>query len=259
MQPRLDNIATRPACHHGMPARLGAFIALSVVAHALLLLNYHPSEVITMDSRSGSAVIQVSLSNSRQAPATSKTASRSKNNHPVAKRRQTTAVPLNTAKSNTAPAARQTLVRANENAPNPAAALATAADSNSSAATDSEEMEPASGSRPSKDSKDSASQRNFLLGQVHDQLSRHLYYPQRARRRGWQGEVLIAFRVNREGQLGNIRLARSSGYALLDNSAMAAMHKVKAIPLLTPAGVPRWPGPQAMDLQLPVLYQLQEG
>ena len=106
---------------------------------------------------------------------------------------------------------------------------------------------------------DSDSQRNFLLGQIHDQLSRHLNYPQRARRLGWQGEVLIAFHINREGQLGNIRLAHSSGYTLLDRSAMAAMHKVKTISPLTQSGLPHQPGWQAMDLQLPVVYQLREG
>jgi len=97
-------------------------------------------------------------------------------------------------------------------------------------------------------------QRNYLLGELQNRLSQYLIYPMRARRRGWQGEVLLAFRINERGQLGAVRLARSSGYSLLDHSALSAMSKMKAI------DIPETLGPaQAMNLQLPVHYRLQEG
>jgi protein TonB len=101
-------------------------------------------------------------------------------------------------------------------------------------------------------------QRNFLLGQVHNLLSRHLQYPLRARRRGWEGEVLLGFHVDHQGLLGNIHLARSSGYASLDRSAINALRKVKTIPLQQ-GDATLEAGFRPMDLQLPVIYQLHEG
>ena len=63
-------------------------------------------------------------------------------------------------------------------------------------------------------------QRNFLLGEIRHQLSRHLQYPTRARRKGWEGEVLIALHVDKRGYLNNVRLELSSGYAMLDTAAL---------------------------------------
>ncbi len=97
-------------------------------------------------------------------------------------------------------------------------------------------------------------QRNYLLGQLRDQLSRHLTYPLRARRRGWEGEVLLGLRLDREGQLHDIQLLRSSGHALLDRSALKALARIERLRL--PAGAPAL---QPIDLQLPVIYRLGEG
>jgi protein TonB len=98
-----------------------------------------------------------------------------------------------------------------------------------------------------------AHQRNYLLGEVQNRLSKYLIYPQRARRRGWQGQVTIAIHITHQGRLNNVRLAKSSGYALLDDSALMAITKLGQISL------PESLGPlQAMDLLLPVSYQLRE-
>jgi len=97
-------------------------------------------------------------------------------------------------------------------------------------------------------------QRNYLLGELQNRLSRYLTYPLRARRRGWQGEVRVAFHINEQGQLNHVRLARSSGYPLLDHSAVTAISKLKHIALPNTLG-----RPQAMELQLPVRYELREG
>lgn len=96
-------------------------------------------------------------------------------------------------------------------------------------------------------------QRNYLLGELQNRLSRYLTYPARARRRGWQGEVMLAFDIDERGQLNNVRLAKSSGYALLDHSAMTAITKLDHIEL--PRSMGRL---QAMELALPVRYELRE-
>lgn len=97
-------------------------------------------------------------------------------------------------------------------------------------------------------------QQNYLIGEVKNKLARHFVYPPRARRRGWEGEVLLGFDISENGELGNIHIAHSSGYSLLDRSALKSITKVKAITL--PAG--NSPA-HSIKLRLPVIYRLQEG
>ena len=48
-------------------------------------------------------------------------------------------------------------------------------------------------------------------------------YPRRARRRGYEGTVLLEVLVKRNGQVGDLRILASSGYAILDTSAVNAV------------------------------------
>jgi protein TonB len=81
-------------------------------------------------------------------------------------------------------------------------------------------------------------------------LAHYFTYPQLARRRGWEGEVLLSFRIERDGHLQDIQVTKSSGYKLLDRSAVKALGKVTRIP---------WQDSNTIDMQLPVVYQLHEG
>ena len=106
---------------------------------------------------------------------------------------------------------------------------------------------------PLPDSQRQVAQQNYLLGELQNRLRRYLTYPQRARKRGWEGQVMVAFHINSQGQLNHVRLAKSSGYSLLDHSAVAAIDRLENISL------PEKLGPlQAMELLMPVLYQLRE-
>jgi protein TonB len=48
-------------------------------------------------------------------------------------------------------------------------------------------------------------------------------YPRIARRRGYQGTVVIEALVNREGKVEDLRLSHSSGYRVLDRAAMRSV------------------------------------
>ena len=48
-------------------------------------------------------------------------------------------------------------------------------------------------------------------------------YPQEAKQRGYQGEVTLRVEVLASGQAGQIEIRRSSGYEILDRSALAAV------------------------------------
>lgn len=48
-------------------------------------------------------------------------------------------------------------------------------------------------------------------------------YPRRARRKGYEGTVLLEVLVNRNGKVADLRIIASSGYAILDRSAVKSV------------------------------------
>lgn len=84
-------------------------------------------------------------------------------------------------------------------------------------------------------------------------LTRRFVYPALARRRGWQGTVVLALTVKPSGILDRVRVARSSGYDLLDRSALDTIRHAERI-----AQARQWLGGQALELRLPVVYRLTE-
>jgi len=52
-------------------------------------------------------------------------------------------------------------------------------------------------------------------------------YPEKARREGWEGVVVLKFWVTPEGAVKDIQLLRSSGYPELDNAAKSALSQWK--------------------------------
>lgn len=93
-----------------------------------------------------------------------------------------------------------------------------------------------------------------LTRTVLEALGPYFHYPIAARQRGWQGEVRIAVRIAADGKLGDIRLARSSGHALLDQAALLSFARIGR---LTQAE--EWLQGRSYDLQVPVVYRLTRG
>lgn len=92
--------------------------------------------------------------------------------------------------------------------------------------------------------------RASIKGRLQRQFAHHFNYPLLARRRGWQGEVLLAFRLEADGRITDARVDRSSGYSLLDRAALTSLGKIERIEMGASTG---------FTLQLPVIYRLQEG
>lgn len=55
-------------------------------------------------------------------------------------------------------------------------------------------------------------------------------YPREARRRGYEGEVLLRVEVLMDGRVGRVEVKRSSGYEILDRSALTAVKQWRFIP-----------------------------
>ena len=88
--------------------------------------------------------------------------------------------------------------------------------------------------------------------QVATELRRYFHYPRLARQRGWEGRVVLAFRVGADGGISDIEVIRSSGRTVLDRAAIESLKHVERIPEFTPV-----PGLGALELEVPVTYRLQ--
>ena len=56
------------------------------------------------------------------------------------------------------------------------------------------------------------------------------YYPRTARRRGIEGQPVVAFTLDKGGRLMKAGLAKTSGYQLLDEAALEAVHQAAPYP-----------------------------
>lgn len=69
------------------------------------------------------------------------------------------------------------------------------------------------------------------LDLVRRHLERFRFYPEDARRRGIGGNVDVGFQLTRGGQVAQVRIASSSGYALLDHAAEAIVARAVPFPV----------------------------
>lgn len=72
--------------------------------------------------------------------------------------------------------------------------------------------------------------RGMFTGNVRQRIANARVYPQIARRRGMEGQPVIAFTLNKNGQLMELRLDRTSGYQLLDRAALEAVKHAAPYP-----------------------------
>ena len=76
-------------------------------------------------------------------------------------------------------------------------------------------------------------------------------YPREARKRGYEGEVLLKVEVLANGRVGRVEVRKSSGYKTLDRSALTTVKEWKFIPANQGNGaIPCW-------VNIPIKFQLQ--
>ncbi len=86
---------------------------------------------------------------------------------------------------------------------------------------------------------------------VKKRLAAYFEYPLIARLRGWEGEVLLSVHLDPNGSMSNIAVTRSSGYRVLDRSALKSAKKAKGVP-----AVIGWLAGRHFDMVVPIHYQL---
>jgi len=93
--------------------------------------------------------------------------------------------------------------------------------------------------------------REQLRGQLHENLVRHFHYPRLARKRGWQGEALLTLEIESDGAISRILITKSTGYSLLDDTAIKTVRKIGNIKEMG-----QWLNGRSIEMELPVIYRL---
>ena len=66
---------------------------------------------------------------------------------------------------------------------------------------------------------------------ISDLITQQLVYPPMARKMNWSGKVVVAFTIVENGSVEAIRITETSGYSILDKSAMDTVRKVAPFPM----------------------------
>jgi periplasmic protein TonB len=93
----------------------------------------------------------------------------------------------------------------------------------------------------------SAQYLNENYAYIRDKILRSISYPDEARRKDWQGTVILSFIINADGSVRAFKIMQSSGYRLLDRSA------VETVRIAEPFPAP----PGEAQLVIPISYRLE--
>lgn len=94
----------------------------------------------------------------------------------------------------------------------------------------------------------------WLQTRLLDAFASYFDYPMLARRRGWEGQVKVALRIEHDGRVSHLHLAQSSGYAGLDEAALASARRIE---VLNDVATRLHGG--YLDMVLPIEYRLLGG
>ena len=89
---------------------------------------------------------------------------------------------------------------------------------------------------------------------IRDTVERNINYPAIARRMGWEGKVLVAFLIDIDGHVENIRVIKSCGFKALDKNAIKTIERCAPFP--KPPLSAEVTQPLSAEVTLPITYKL---
>ena len=81
---------------------------------------------------------------------------------------------------------------------------------------------------------------------IRDAIQHAIAYPVTARKMGWEGKVVVAFRLLSDGSVRDVRVVQGSGHAALDRGAIDAVRNASPFPR----------SPVEAEVITPVVYRL---
>ncbi|HFD78912.1 MAG TPA: energy transducer TonB [Gammaproteobacteria bacterium] len=234
-------VSTRPTLHRTMELRFPLFLGISLLAHGgLMAWRHQPPPVLHIGGET--RALQVSLASLQAPPRRPETlptgdatpppavvTERPANHPPVASQRRTHRVQ------------RKTVHAPPEHTPAPVPRSRRA----------NSRRTPASPSRPQNSSVHLSDRISAALRR---QLASQFEYPWLARKRGWQGRVMLSLRVEGNGTLTHWKILQTSGHGLLDRSALRSARRIGRLPEAA-----EWLHGRSLDLKLPVSFRLLDG
>jgi periplasmic protein TonB len=88
---------------------------------------------------------------------------------------------------------------------------------------------------------------NEHFAYIRNKILNNVSYPDPAKRKGWQGKVLLSFVIMADGNVRELKVVKSSGFILLDRNAIETVRDT--------APFPRPPG--EAQLVIPITYHLE--
>lgn len=140
-----------------------------------------------------------------------------------------------------------------EAAPKPPVASAPAVSSQRAAEPQSPAPQIAAPARSGSDSADSGSLDQYRMALIMA-ARRYKRYPSQAMEKGWQGKVEIRLLVGANGMIQTATVKTSSGYQLLDDTALDMIRKGKTL-----APIPPMLRGKEFVVDVPVVFDLQAG
>ena len=112
-----------------------------------------------------------------------------------------------------------------------------------------EGLGPSSGMGNADGEKESARTKylNDHFAYIRNKILRNVSYPDVARRMGWQGKVLLSFIIMANGSVREFKVIKSSGFAILDKSAIDTVKETAPFPR----------PPVEAQLVIPIIYRLE--
>lgn len=83
-----------------------------------------------------------------------------------------------------------------------------------------------------------------IIGKIRDAIEKNKTYPLIARKRRMEGAVYVGFRITPEGMPADIRIMKSSGFAVLDRATVDIVERAAPFPYIN------------ASLEVPVVFQL---
>jgi protein TonB len=92
---------------------------------------------------------------------------------------------------------------------------------------------------------------SWLAEALWNRVERMKRYPYLARMNRWEGKVVLEAVIRDDGHVLNLKVAQSSGYAVLDKDAMEVLQKASPLALKHPLGQTQ------VVVQVPISYRLE--
>lgn len=94
--------------------------------------------------------------------------------------------------------------------------------------------------------------RDDYLARLREKIEAARRYPERARRMGQEGRVMVRFIVRGGGEIERVDLAEPSSFPLLNRAAVETIRSLSSLPPLPPEFGAR------MEVTLPLVYRLEQ-